>query len=636
MSIWNKLGFGQSEEESKAPAPEKEFKVNESGRDRSLLSDLEKVQGQLDEKGEMSPEELEAITGMNPEEYLKYAMGDENINIAEIEDFNQSLKESLASQVETYQDPNIFKKMIRSQAGKAAFVSLLLFLKFAPQAQAAEPTKPETSAKKFNIELNDKSEKKIEGGDKTYHLDAESSENLDLNNLAQLDLSNSYETDKADIPADQAEQIKAQVKLFLSQINEANYHDFMSHDIVMYSSSDQRKTNNWDNPPLKTNKFVLENKIDDERRGGNANLAENRGINGAEAVEEGINEFVKEAKEKYKAVPSGLNPERLDGIAEKPIIIKVADSKSGPEAGITYLTDLKKDNGKNYTEKEIEKIKQSNPDKYQKLLEECRYVKVNLMAEGMTMQKIPNIPVELGPTPDSISVTSHPRIELPPINNNTKGLIAIDISPSMAPTIAGIAQYLLDNYPDSKAEITIEFFSDHANSFKVCKNINEAVQVLRQVPTSGNTQEKVISSTLEGLDRFSSEKNVNENRWMVTFTDESFQDVTYNKLMKMQEEAADKDVYVKMVVPYLENKQAKYLQMDLDGLIKDFTKPTGAFEQTKIQLEKYSTAKGLGHNLHKEYAEKLKNIDDENIIVNKFSIGDEYGHDKLVRVTSYN
>ncbi len=112
MSIWNKLGFGQSEEESKAPAPEKEFKVNESGRDRSLLSDLEKVQGQLDEKGEMSPEELEAITGMNPEEYLKYAMGDENINIAEIEDFNQSLKESLASQVETYQDPNIFKKMI--------------------------------------------------------------------------------------------------------------------------------------------------------------------------------------------------------------------------------------------------------------------------------------------------------------------------------------------------------------------------------------------------------------------------------------------------------------------------------------------------------------------------------------------
>jgi len=317
---------------------------------RTLSSDLERVRQLQAEQGEITLENFETLTGMKAVEFIQYATGGEQITAADLKDINETLKESLAHLAENSEGSDNswserIKSGLRSKTGRMVFMSLLLFLKFAPQAQAApselKVIDPEDSKK---IEMSSKSIDKsnvYEVPSDSFDGDPSLSEKIE--NLAKLDLTNSYETDKADIAeADQA-NIQSQVENFLAKINPNNFNDLMDNVWEIAGSSDERPTNNWE--------------------GQNYKLTIAR-IAAAE-------EIIKNTIDNHDFTSSGLSAEQVKAIQDKDFNYNIPVSSNGPEQGVTYITDLENPAtpGEKFSSDQAKKLKETNPAEYQKLLD---------------------------------------------------------------------------------------------------------------------------------------------------------------------------------------------------------------------------------------------------------------------------
>lgn len=564
---------------------------------RSLETDLELIR-LMQEGGEISPEDLKEVTGMDPEEYLKYVTGDDQIKEADVKALNESFKSSLAELAQPIDHKsNPVKEFMRSQTGRIAFASLLLFLKFMPQAEAAEKKTPETSGKTFKTEVSAPTKATLEGGDKTFRFNsvpAPDQAHLEKSNLessAELDLTNSYETDKADIPEAQEKEIRAQVSSFLEKINPQNFHDLMSHDWTMSGHSDERKTNNW--------------------AGGNYELTQAR-ITAAESI-------VLDEIEKHDFSKSGLSEQQIKDIKEKNFQEKIFESQNGPEKGVKYITDLNNpETGQNYTEKEVNDLKKSDPEKYFKLLEECRAIKVNLMAKGEKIDPL---------TPGTFEI---PDIETVPnlintFGNYTEVVVAVDLTNSTKNNMEQFTQALIEKYgPQTEGvKIRVASYSDHVEKISEQMNMKEAASYILKLKSASGSVEKTIGCNLAIAEKLSPEVKAGETRLIVPITDEALQDVSYDKLMELKALEETKGIKSAYLLSHKigNNTNEEVMSLvTLDDLEKNFLADGSRYTRLKAHLEKYVDNDKVSKKSRKAFRERLDNINQESFRVNELKV----------------
>ncbi len=561
------------------------------------------------EAADISPEELEALTGVEPKEIYELMTGEEKIKIEDIKEFNSKLKKKISqemvSQKEAYKDSGL-RKIANNKFIKSAVLSLILFLKFAPQAEAAHEKKETSEAKKNKTEISIKNQNKIEGGDNTYIVggpNPESGASLSAEKLAKLDLTNSYETDKAKISEIANEQITEQVNSFLAQINSDNYRDLMNHVWKISGSSDERLTNTWE--------------------GGNYELTEER-IKTAEKI-------LKAAINDYDYSHSGLSQEQINDLKVRPFEHDIFESKNGTEKGVKYLTDLdKNDKGEKYSQAEIDKIKETDNKKYQELLESCRYIKVNLMAEADKLPHLNNKPAEVEKNHFDLKKVDNKLIDF---EGYKAVMLLYDKSGSMQASKNSMAQYLTDNY-QAGLKVTTASFSNLLDDYKSDQDMRVASKSLKEMSSIGSSNERAIKCAIEAMRLFEAQEHEGDGLALVG-TDESLQQVSYNDLLDLQQLGQEKKVDIKFLITHLGEAGKLTEKVGLDDVIKSFLSNDASFAVTKARLEGYANTRGLSAGAKAVFEKQLEKINDSKFNINKLLVNNEAGEEEVIQLALY-
>ncbi len=532
------------------------------------LDDLKEAMGKMEAQGlKLDEKVLENIMQMNVGDFMEYINGGENIKEKDVKNLHENISQILNGELNDTYKGNKFKEFLRKPASKVAFVTLLLFLKFAPHSQAHEaPVKDGGDAKH-------KTEKTYEGGDDTekaaYHLDTPPS----MENMAVMDLTNSYETDQALISEADANEIKADFKAFLDQVNSKNIDKVLQLDFKIYGSSDERPTSTW--------------------KGGNLELTEAR-IAAAEKI-------MKSELESHDFSNSDLSQEEIKKLQGK-------EFKHGvPEDGVTHITDLTNpDTGKNYTDKEVNEMKKTNLTKYHDLLRECRYIKINLMAQAN--EEIQPIPTKTTTIEISTS-TNMVKKDLTLISEYDQTIILVDNSPSMLDSknyMGGQLQTV-----DKEANIKVATFSDKLNNMSATDNFKQAGEIIKGMPTGGSAHERSIFVADQAIENFDmSGDKMMESKLLIINTDEAVQ-TTKAELEKLLINSQTKGIKVYFNLGYDDNQQV--LKVSLEEVSKNFNdlyqkkldKINKDIETSKKQIENKELRSEF-RKIAKERLEKLE------------------------------
>jgi len=524
----------------------------ENEEPHSLLADLETVKQTLNERGDIPAEEFTALTGMDARQFLKYATGERHVDHKDLRHFNDILKQSLTEQLEEYR-PGAIKRFLRTAEGKAAFVSLLLFFKFAPHAEAAKPAAPETNQLKFHTEVS--SELKVEGGAGTtkyndgalaYHgpnpgaSEAPAEAAPSIESLSKLDLSNSFETDKADINSYEAANIQAQFSNFLDRIDQSNFHQVVTGKWLLQASSDPRPTTAWDS---------------------NLDLTQARSATAIQI----LNEELKNHNWQF----SKLNSQQIKDLTNKTFALQIPQSLTGAEKGVTYPTDLvNPSTGQKWTTKELAKLDKNG---LESVLADCRYVKVILLADAQETIK-PMKAVDIPPLPGKIMAEKVISFE-----KYAQVILVVDDSPSMQPIRESIVG-ALTNRSDKPAAITVASFSDKIDQSATAISFHDAAKKLELGAPHGDSHEKALTCCQNALEKLVDRSIIGEKLINIC-TDESLQDVNLKLLTDLKEAADKKGVHIQfsMVV----DKGQAIVDVSLDNVIKSFLKTGSVYDKAK-------------------------------------------------------
>ncbi len=456
---------------------------------KSALADLESHGIEIDE------EIFENIMDMKVGDFIEYVNGGENIKELDVSNLHNSLSQILNSELNATHQGNFLKEIIRKPASKIAFAALILFLKFAPHAQAHE------APVKDNFDANHKIEKFDGGGgpkapnnEKTYGSGAETLGFNSLENTAQMDLSNSFETDKADISASDAEKIKADLHSFLDKINQNNFHKMITTEFKAYISCDERPTPKQE---------IINEK--GEKLTDNKALAFKRYI--------AIKNIVEPEIDKHDFSKSDLSSAQVEEIKGNKLIPVI------PEGGITHITDLvNPTTGEKYTDKEVADMQKSNNDKYQKLLESCRYAKINLLAAEDDLKPIPPLP----PTMENGTPQEMTFKIITLIYDCDQTIIGGDVSGSMQKSQANMAKQLQQEGGDKKANIKFVPFSDKPGEVIQANSFNEVGDIMIKNKSVGSSHEKAVFCATELLNNFDlAGEKIKDKKQVIMETDEA-------------------------------------------------------------------------------------------------------------------
>ncbi len=614
MSFLEKIGLAKNGdastyEEQEILAKKIELESgNETGKEKEknipTMPTIDDFRVIIENEPNIKLEELEALTGVNPGEFLQTITGEKNITIKDVKDFNERISKAQAEPEEEYKDSNL-RKIANNNFIKAGVLSLILFLKFAPHADAAH-TKKTNDSNKYDTETKKNAETKIDGGDKTYHYDGPNpGDNNSLESLAKLDLTNSYETDKADVPHESQVNIESQIHNFLDGINTGNYHDLMAKVWKISGSSDERLTNTWE--------------------GGNEELTNAR-IAAAEQI-------IKDAINNHDFSHSGFSAEQIKDLKEKPFVYDIFESKNGPEKGVTYLTDLKNPdskNGENYTTAQIKEIQEKDPKKYFSLLEKCRYINVNLMAEDNSIPHIDNRPAQLETHGGDLTSLKN---KIPEFSSYKAVMIIEDNSASMQQSKEAMAQYLDDNY-NAKIKVTTASFSSDLGDFRPEQDMRDASQSLRDMNSIGSSNERATDCTIKAMKLFKAQENAGDGLVLIG-TDEALQKVSFNDLMALQNLGEEKNANIQFLIVHTVDGEKITENVPLEEVIKNFTDPNGIYETTKARLEHYANLRTVSEHTRAGFQERLNNLEDSKFTMYKLTIDDGDGGAKEIQLVAY-
>jgi hypothetical protein len=187
-----------------------------------------------------------------------------------------------------------------------------------------------------------------------------------------------------------------------------------------------------------------------------------------------------------------------------------------PEKGYTKITELHEINpktGVEYTDKDVEEMKKSDPKLFDELTEKCRFVNVDLKIESLT--------------PSTIL-----------LDNFDEWSVYCDDSPStkyLRAILKGEFQKISKGANANKPGELI-LFSFSLDEVKSVKNADEAAKSIEKMSSGGHHSEKIFSSLIKGLSYTLKEDQkkykpgeAKPNRVAYVYSDEGIQDILFLK-----------------------------------------------------------------------------------------------------------
>jgi len=537
----------------------------------------------------ITPEEAEQATGMELEglvEFIGAGKIDIKADSRELIDVLQSAME----ETEEKADEGLMRKFANNKTTRAAFVALMLMLKFAPNDAHGAETKGDDK-KGYDTEAHKSFDRNIEP-DNTYQATAEDFNTgekqknnsdakafegkiEDAGRYFQLELASYFDTDSDKIPADSEKQIVKTFEQFLSQITPDNVDELTKADWKVSVSSDQRLTSTWEN--------------------GNEGLSEARFEKTAGVLKTALNNF------DFK----NLTPDQVKAIQNHSIIEDMADSQTGPEKGVTYITDLDNpETGEHYTADEEAKIKAENPNLYKQLLDDCRKVTFSIAVDKHSeLPKLQPKGANLEITPGDIGERP---IEVPVVERlaEYKNIsLGFDKSPSVGNSFDYMAD-IVEGLKLSGLKLNVGEFSDKLESMKTYDNAHDAAEAIRGIEFNGNVEERALKSVYDMLKKMpDGQKNL-----AMAMTDESFQGMSWEGLQELKALADQKtaDVYFY----YADDKNKTVREVSLNDLQEAFKANLikDATPMAKIIMDQHEAKISLFDRMHSEQTLKMKQL----------------------------
>ncbi len=544
------------------------------------LSQILTVKEEL--KSSLKPDEIEQITGMSLENLHEFLKGEK----IEIKTDGEELIKTLQSAIEATDgqaDQNLMQKIASNKTARAAFIALILFAKFSPQAHGTETKlmdKKITSTENTFKSMAPSSDTYVPDENEFDKLsDAKELEAVIENNdkFFSLELANYFDTNSSHIIIDSQEKISQSFVNFLSQITTTTAQKIIKADFELIGSSDEQV-----------------------KLGGNEKLTEARLM----SVENFLTSII--SNYKFENIPEELAKQ----LNSKTFIRTIYNSKNGPEKGVKYLNDLvNSDTGQNFTVDEITKIKKNNPAKIIELLSECRKINFEVVAEKNSFLKKIN--------------TFSGEIE-----------IQIDASGSMKNSLEYVKNVFAEQNFGKK--IGIRTFNSNLNDIKYYKNSEEVTSAISDIKNNElknvNSDERVVKFALDGFKKFPINKDGKENI-ILSITDESFQQISLAQLdeLKAQEKNLNKVIFY-----YCNdaNKTVREISIgDLrGGLIKEISQKINPKELIKIGENEISNLELSKNEIKKGTApSKIDNENLQKINDNIISIKNEIKDYKIIQ-----
>ena len=570
-------------------------------------------------KEEISEEMFKNIMDMTVEEFMKMANGGENINKPDLRSVHDQVSGVIFGEFNEEHKLNWFKRLLNTGPGKVAFAALCLFLKFGVPTQAHEATVKENHEHENKIE-------NLDGGGKTpplgdgkmaYQLDPKEVAVETLKEVSTLDISQSFETDKADISPADSLAITNQIHNFLDKINNDNVKDFLNTEKVALVSSDERAT-----------KFGAEDKKAAPTLEGNTPLSRARA--------DKIIKITKAAFESHNYAKAKFPPDVIKGLKNIKIVPKI------PDKGYTKITELNKINpetGKAYTEADVEKMK---PNEKALLLNECRYAKIDFMVESET--------------------------QLKKYDQFDHMYVYIDKSPSSKYAMNGMSDNLADmglekNAKGNYTKVDLVYYATDINEIAVkhFTNIQEAAKDLKTQKTNGaGLAEAPFAACITHLNGIINEnlvkahkgEKIDENNGAVFEFTEGMQDVkNLYKAIDLMEKAhvgvKEGNALIRMYNPQDSHHPLEIKVIDLKNRIEEAIKLRIAsglpalqakieFNEKNLQIRLNHVADQLKPNLLKEilHLEKISDLGTKEEIKAKLMKG--YSYDQTHWARSHN
>ncbi|MDD2680633.1 MAG: hypothetical protein PHE20_00850 [Patescibacteria group bacterium] len=534
----------------------------------SVLDKLHQVMLIKQELGtNLSPAEVEQVTGMSLEDFAEFLNG-EKVDIQTNGGEFMKTMQSAMDATEGEMKEGTLRKFSKNKIVRVAFVTLMLLLKFAPQTQGAEAP--------ANDKDNNKTEKSFDQKnniepDNTYQLTPDDLDKGDKNNLnnkldakalevqvnvfdsgrgAQFDLTNYFDTDSDHIPEQVEAKISADFDNFLSQINADNIDDILNSQLVIYGSSDERPTTNWN--------------------------GENHELTAARLA--AADKTLRAALQGFSF--DGIPVDKVEALKAMAFKHEMPHSTTGPEVGVTYITDnVNPDSpdGSNFTAAEVEDMKINNPDKYKQLLDDNRKIvfkvvvnnenKIQPMEPKTAKLEVPGASIE--------DITPH--IDIERLGEYENVSLLFDNSPSVALSHNYMADVIAkQDIKDVKVNFAV--FSDEKGKSTLYNDAEELASAIKDIKHDGSQYENAVSSAIDAINELpGDQKNA-----VFIITDERLQDVSGKSLSELEKAAGEHNADVFF---YYADSKGTVLQISIDDMKAAYEKSVYNMMAPKIASE---------------------------------------------------
>ena len=365
-------------------------------------------------------------------------------------------------------------------------------------------------------------------------------------NVFSLNLTNHFNTDSEKIIETDKAAIEKDVRDFLSLLTPQSAEKILASKISVLGSCDERGTPKWE-----TNE-----NLDKARVGETSDFIES----------------IFKDPGATKHLPKDISLQFQHKKVERDIF----ESKTGPDKGVKYITDLvNPDTGKNFTQEEVGKIKDEakksdeGSAKLLKLYSECRGVIFSVKAINDDLSKIKPIPGKLD--------LKNP---VPSVEKWLGGYHNIIIVADNTPSIKDGGGHLPSNIYIAKIISEIKTLDDakkyyfgsfdsgglKMDSFKQVKDLQEVSKDIKELDGRGDgTKEASLTSAIQAIDKIDyiqGEKTV-----IKILTDEPLQDFSVSKFYKLQRMAIEKNVTVSFCYGDDENGTLNEISLEEGGKI---------------------------------------------------------------------
>lgn len=504
----------------------------------------------------LTPEEVLQISGMEVQELITamegkmmYGQIDGASLMSVLEESLNTLdrdKNELGGNGKNDKAPeSLIQQAANSKKFRTFFVALMIFLKFAPAQGVAKTDfkiqdrsdNPKEIKKPVNMEPSPDDTYQVQAGDFDRFGDGKDggdAKPLQINiedgpRSASLEMAGYFDTDSGELNEGVKQEIANNFQNFLSQITPDNVQDVLDSDFILYGSSDERPTSNW--------------------HGSNEELTLAR----LAAIEEILSDVLKHYD--FSSLPNDV----AEKVRAKIFIQKMPFSETGPEKGVTYLTDLHKDNGENYSAEEIAQIKMDNPELYKQMLDECRKITFSLSVDKS--QDIPTMtpkkPSLAVPPPELSGRPWEPSLEKLPDYTNVS--LIFDNSPSVGDSYPYISE-LISKQDFNGLKIHFATFSKKLDAMSTYDNPQEVAKAIKGIKYTGDIEERALTAAESALKKMP----IGDKNAVFVVTDEDLQAVSLKKIQELKKLAADKKAEVYFY--YADDKNKSLRQVSLDDL----------------------------------------------------------------------